>query len=127
MMGQVEAFFGNENELRTALGYMGMERPEQMLEFVNLVVVTKGAKGCLLLTPDESLQIPSVQARQVADTTGAGDAFRAGFYAGRFRGMGLRESAVIGAATSSFVVEERGALTNIPDWQQVRARAEPYL
>ena len=127
MIRQVEAFFGNENELRTALGYLGMERPEQMLEFVNLVVVTKGAKGCLLFTPEESLHIPSVKARQVADTTGAGDAFRAGFYAGRFRGMGLRECAVIGAATSSFVVEERGALTNIPEWQQVRARAEPYL
>ncbi len=49
MMGQVEAFFGNENELRTALSYMGMERPEQMLEFVKLVVVTQGARGCLLL------------------------------------------------------------------------------
>ncbi len=127
MMGQAEAFFGNENELRTALIYMGMERPEQMLEFVKLVVVTQGARGCLLFTPEESLHIPSVKPRKVVDTTGAGDAFRAGFYAGRFRGMGLRECAVIGAATSSFVVEERGALTNIPDWQQVRARAEPYL
>jgi sugar/nucleoside kinase (ribokinase family) len=127
MLDQAEAFFGNENELRTALSYMAMERPEQLLSHVGLVVITRGARGCLVLTQEETLHVPAVRPKAVVDTTGAGDAFRAGFYAGLYRGKGMRDCAVYGAATSSFVVEARGALTNIPTWDQVRGRADPYL
>jgi hypothetical protein len=28
---------------------------------------------------------------------------------------------------ASFVIEETGALTNIPDWDTLMERAEPYL
>jgi hypothetical protein len=34
---------------------------------------------------------------------------------------------VIGSSVASFVVEATGALTNIPAWDDVMARAEPYL
>lgn len=127
MLGHADALFGNENEVRTALGYMEMERPEQLLRHVDLVLVTQGAKGCLIFTKEESLHVPAVRPKAVVDTTGAGDAFRAGFYAGLYRGKGLRECAIYGATTSSFVVESRGALTNIPTWDELRMRAEPYL
>ena len=44
----------------------------------------------------------------VVDTTGAGDAFAAGFLAGRLRGDSLSESARLGAAVASLAVEGRG-------------------
>jgi sugar/nucleoside kinase (ribokinase family) len=77
----------------------------------------------VILTRSGTFQIPAAKARTIVDTTGAGDAFRAGFYAGLYRKRELRDCARLGAATASFVIEERGSLTNIPSWESVEERA----
>lgn len=122
-LSMTEIFFANENELRTALRYSGRKRAEDLLELVPVVVNTLGAKGSAIYTRSGKVEIPAARARKIVDTTGAGDAFRAGFYAGLFRGKGLKECAMLGAATASFVIEERGSLTNIPSWEDVEKRA----
>ncbi len=122
-----DAFFCNENELRTALRYLGMRRPEDMLDKVGLLVNTVGSKGCVIYAQDGRTEVPAVRPRRVEDTTGAGDAFRAGFFSGLYRGSKLRDCAVLGATVSSFVIEEKGSLTNIPSWPQVEERAADYL
>jgi sugar/nucleoside kinase (ribokinase family) len=118
-----EMFFANENELRTALHYSERKRAEELLELVPIVVNTLGAKGSVIYTRSGTIEIPAAKAGAIVDTTGAGDAFRAGFYAGLFRRRELRECAKLGAATASFVIEERGSLTNIPSWDRVEERA----
>ena len=65
----------------------------------------------------------SIQPDAVVDTTGAGDGFRAGFFAGLSRSLPLEECAWIGAAAASFVVESAGAQTNLPTWEMVQRRA----
>ena len=75
----------------------------------------------------ERFHIPAVKAETVADATGAGDSFRAGFYAGLYHGYDIHESLVIASAMSSFVVEKVGAMTASPTWDQVMERADPYL
>ncbi|HTY46317.1 MAG TPA: carbohydrate kinase family protein [Methanomassiliicoccales archaeon] len=124
---RAEMFFCNENELRTAMKYLGARRPEDLLEHVKVVVNTVGAKGSVLYTADGKAEVPAVPTRKVIDTTGAGDAFRAGVYAGLFRKLPLARCAVIGAAAASFVIEVRGSLTSIPSWEQVEERARPFL
>jgi sugar/nucleoside kinase (ribokinase family) len=74
-------------------------------------------------TRSGTIETPAARASAIVDTTGAGDAFRAGFYAGLFRRKELSECAKLGAATASFVIEERGSLTNIPSWERVEERA----
>jgi sugar/nucleoside kinase (ribokinase family) len=118
-----EMFFANENELRTALRYSEKKRAEDMLDLVPIVVNTLGAKGSIIHTRNGSIEIPAAKSGKIVDTTGAGDAFRAGFYAGLYRRRELRECAKLGAATASFVIEERGPLTNIPTWEGVEERA----
>jgi sugar/nucleoside kinase (ribokinase family) len=66
------------------------------------VAVTQGAKGALVVTPDEVLEVPAY-AVEVVDTTGCGDAFSAGFLRGRFLGLDLRGSAQLGCATAAQV------------------------
>jgi sugar/nucleoside kinase (ribokinase family) len=122
-LSMTEMFFANENELRTALRYADCRRAEDLLELVPIVVNTLGAKGSAIYTRSGTIEIPAARARTIADTTGAGDAFRAGFYAGLYRKMELRECAKLGAATASFVIEELGSLTNIPSWEEVEERA----
>ena len=122
-LSMTEIFFANENELRTALRYSQMKRAEDLLEHVPIIVNTLGAKGSVIFTRSGTIQIPAAKARTIVDTTGAGDAFRAGFYAGLYRKRELRDCARLGAATASFVIEERGSLTNIPSWESVEERA----
>lgn len=122
-----DVFFANENEMRTAMKYLGLGRPEEMLDIVPMVIRTQGAKGSIICTKEGDVEIPAVKARGVVDTTGCGDAFRAGFYAGLYRKMKPRECGIIGSAAASFVIEQRGSLTNIPDWEMVSERAASYL
>lgn len=126
-IGLADAFFCNENELRTALAYLGKERPEDLLDHVRLLVNTMGSKGSTIYTREGRTEVPAVRPKRILDTTGAGDAFRAGFFAGMYRKAKLRDCAVLGAATASFIIEERGSLTNIPSWTDVEERSSAYL
>lgn len=126
-IGMADIFFCNESELRSAMKYLKMSRPEDLLQKVDMLVNTQGSKGVVICTKEGKLEIPAVKSQKVVDTTGAGDAFRAGFYAGKYRDMTLHDCAVIGATAASFVIEARGSLTNIPTWGQVMERAGASL
>ncbi len=71
--------------------------------------------------------MPLVKGGKEADATGAGDSYRAGFYAGLYHGMSIRDSLVMGSAVASFTVEKKGAMSNIPTWEQALERAKNYL
>ena len=75
------------------------------------------------MTADDEILIGTIQADNVVDTTGAGDGYRAGFYAGLSRSLPLEECAWVGAATSSFIVESMGAQSKLPTWDMVQRRA----
>ncbi|MCU0860835.1 MAG: carbohydrate kinase family protein [Methanomassiliicoccales archaeon] len=126
-LSKADVLFCNENELRTALRYTHGKSAEDLLARVGMVVNTMGSRGSVIFVPGERIEVPAVPPSKVADTTGAGDAFRAGFIAGLFRRAKLRDCAVYGAAASSFVIEEKGSLTNVPSWSDVRERAAAHL
>jgi len=92
-----------------------------------LVVCTKGVKGSEAYIDGKRTVIPAIKPKKVVDPTGAGDAYRAGFYAGLYRKHSTEESLIIASATASFIVEAVGALTNIPTWDQVMERADREL
>jgi len=120
-------FFCNANELRTALGYMGAARPEELLSKVKVLINTRGAAGSVLYTAEGTVLVPAARPACVVDPTGAGDAFRAGFYAGRYYGHGLEESVAFGNAAASFILEATGGVGRVPTWEEVEERASPLL
>jgi sugar/nucleoside kinase (ribokinase family) len=122
-----DMFFGNENEVRTALRYSERTDPSDLLDSVQTVLMTLGLKGSQVMTRQGMVNVPAILGKDVVDTTGCGDAYRAGFYAGLYRGYPSSKAAVFGSAAASFIIEQKGALTNIPNWEQVRERAEGYL
>lgn len=69
---------------------------------IGCVAVTQGAKGALVVTAEETIEVPAY-AVDVVDTTGCGDAFSAGFLRGHALGLDLRESARLGCATAAQV------------------------
>jgi len=66
------------------------------------VAVTQGARGALVVTADETLEVPAYDI-EVVDTTGCGDAFSAGFLRGLSLGRDLRGAARLGCATAAQV------------------------
>lgn len=86
-----------------------------------LVVVKLGAKGAEVLDrPDTRVAAP-LPLRGVLDTTGAGDAFNAGFLARRLRGGSLAEQIAAGNALGAQCVQRIGGLPATP-WGRRPAR-----
>ena len=119
-------FFGNEHEVAQAMRYMGVASVRGLLGPAEAVIVTRGAKGSTVVTGAGKLAVPAVRPRRVVEITGAGDAYRAGFYAGLSRGYDLRRCGILGAAVASFAIEKRGTQTNLPTWIQAVARARRH-
>ncbi len=77
------------------------------------VVFSMGAKGALVSEGGVIKELPP-QARVVVDTTGAGDGFWSGLYAGLSTGKNLWESACLGNAIAAFRVERIGTDDVLP-------------
>jgi ribokinase len=118
--------FGNEGEIGRCLVLLDLADPEDLLELVEALVVTRGAQGSLLYAPDERWRVPAVPPRRLVDVTGAGDAYRAGFYAGVRHGLDLPRCALAGAAVASFCLEQEGPQTGLPTWEAAWRRASRH-
>ncbi|MDQ1371579.1 MAG: Carbohydrate kinase family protein [Candidatus Thermoplasmatota archaeon] len=118
-----DGLFVNTSELQKAKAYLNIEEDAELLSYVKMLVITMGSHGSRVLTGDDDVLVGSIQPDKVVDTTGAGDGFRAGFYAGLSKSLPIEECAWIGASTASFVVESVGGQSALPSWDMVQRRA----
>jgi len=79
---------------------------ESLNELVNLAVVTKGKYGCTLIKNGNAVNVKTKEIK-VQNTTGAGDAFSAGFIVGKLKGLNEVECAKLGNQTAARFLEER--------------------
>ncbi len=91
-------------------------------EKVDFVVITLGQEGSRIYTRDEELSIPIAPPRQVADPTGAGDAYRGGFLKGYVHGLDLATCGRMGALAASYCVEAQGPQSHHFTWEAFRER-----
>ena len=94
---------------------------KEILDQVPFTIITHGKAGSSLYFDGKIHQIPAVPV-EAKDPTGAGDAYRAGFFTAWKKGFDPVTCAKIGAVTSSFVVEAIGTQTNLPDWDRMTKR-----
>jgi ribokinase len=114
----------NEHEIRELAGEADVQQAVAVvLELVPEVVVTLGAEGALVAGRDEPwVPVPGEPARQVVDTTGAGDTFCGAYAAARARG-GDRVAAVTWAVRAAALsVERPGAAASAPTRAEVLRR-----
>ena len=78
-----------------------------------VVGVKLGADGCYISWHGKGKRIPARKVRQVVDSTGAGDAFVAGFVAGLIRGLDPFAAAKLGNAVAASSLSAVGASTAI--------------
>jgi ribokinase len=83
------------------------------------VLMKLGSRGCVIAQanrPKEHVPAFSVNA---VDTTGAGDAFNAGFAVGLMRGFTVARSAVLASAVAAISVTRHGAQPSMPNSSEV--------
>lgn len=90
---------------------------------VRLIVVKRGAEGCLIVTPDGRESAPAYPV-EVVDTVGSGDCFNAGFLYGRVNGWSLIDCARLANASGGACATKPGAGRNVPTRAEVRALLE---
>jgi sugar/nucleoside kinase (ribokinase family) len=106
----VDLIFANEAELRSLYQSSDFEAAIKALRAdIDVAVVTRSEKGCLVLGPDGAEAVPAFAVDRVVDTTGAGDLFAAGFLCGLARGADDRTCGRLGALAAGEVIQHLGA------------------
>ena len=101
------SLFVNEYEFELLQKHTGMSR-EQILKQVYLVVVTLGSQGSDIYVDGQCVHAPVVPPEQIADPTGVGDAFRAGFLRGWGLNLDWLTCGQMGALAATYCLEQRG-------------------
>jgi ribokinase len=93
---------------------------DRLLAFgVGNVLLKLGSRGCVIAQPDRlKKRIPAFSINAV-DTTGAGDAFNAGFAVGLMRALPVAQSALFASAVAAVSVTRPGAQASMPDAGEV--------
>jgi fructokinase len=81
---------------------------------LNMVAITRGGHGSLLVTRDEWNEHPGIPIK-VADTIGAGDAFTAALTHYLLRGADLATLNEAGNRWGGWVASQSGAMPALPD------------
>ena len=102
-------FFANAAEAAALTGVDEVpEAARTMAGHCGLAAVTDGANGAFVATPERVVHVPAMPVTPV-DTTGAGDAFAAGFLYGLTHELGLEGAARKGIALAADVISRFGA------------------
>ncbi len=100
---------------KEAMKITGTDTPEKaakaLKQYFDKVVVKVDADGCIGIDGDEEFFVPSIDEFKNVDSTGAGDAFLAGFMYGLFYDYSLKDCIKFGNVTGGKAVTEVGALS----------------
>jgi adenosine kinase len=81
---------------------------KQMLQHVDVIVVTRGKDGSTVYAAGREYNIPVVPEVRIVDPTGVGDAFRGGFLAGYAHGWSWELCGQIGSLAATYCLEQKG-------------------
>ncbi len=117
--------FANQHEVQHMCRTLGVTK-EVLIQQVDMAIFTMSGDGSMLYTGGTEHFIPVVPVT-LADPTGAGDAYRAGFLTAYVRGYSPLTSCRIGTVTASYVVEHPGCQTHLPTWDQMCSRYRTHF
>jgi sugar/nucleoside kinase (ribokinase family) len=102
--------FANEKEITTLYEVNSFdEAADASLQDCELAVLTRSEDGSLIVGGGEATEIPADPVAKVADATGAGDLYAAGFLFGLTRGLPLEACGRLGSLAAAEVISHLGA------------------
>lgn len=106
----IDILFANEDELKSLYEVETFDEGLQAVrQYCEVAVLTRSAKGAVIVTKDETHVIDAAPVARVMDTTGAGDLYAAGFLYGYTRKLPLSLCGRLGAAAAAEIISHYGA------------------
>lgn len=129
VLANVDLLTPNETETRILQG-LPPDEPTPTPELarrllaigVQQIVVTRGAQGALIVTPDELIPVPSISI-QAVDVTGAGDSFNAALAVGLGQGLALRKAVQRACYAGAYTALHLGVIPGLP----TKAQLEQFI
>ena len=112
ILDNIDILFANQHEIAHMCRTLDTTR-EAIVKRVGTAIFTMSGDGSTLYSEGKEHFIPVVPVT-LADPTGAGDSYRAGFLTAYVRGYTPETCCRIGTVTASFVVEHVGCQTHLP-------------
>ncbi len=115
LLPYINVFLPNEEEAKNISGRTDIvEAGKWLSEFSEIVVIKRGGEGATIFNGKNNfhLEIPSelTENLKIADTTGAGDNFDAGFLREWLKGKSLRECSVTAIKCGTLSLSEMGGI-----------------
>ncbi len=114
----VDILFANEEEAKAFTGKEPEEALHELAEKSEIAVVKIGKHGSLIKKGEDVFKIEPIKVN-ATDTTGAGDAYAAGFLFGLVKGYNLEKCGEIASILAGKVIEGTGAKMNEEKWKEV--------
>lgn len=114
----IDIIFANEEEAKAFTGKAPEEALKDLAKQCEIAVVKIGDQGSLIMQNDKIIKVEPIKAAPV-DTTGAGDAYAAGFLYGLVRNYDLARCGHIGSVLSGKVIETIGAKMTDEMWTDI--------
>jgi adenosine kinase len=95
---------------------------EDLLQHLELMIVTKGSRGSDLMSKDFQEPIPVVPPLVIIDPTGVGDAYRGGFLKGYAHGVSFPVCARMGSLAATYCLEAEGPQGHVFDLESFLER-----
>ena len=119
----VDILFANEEEIVSLYQAQDFDAAlPRVRDHCAIAALTRGAKGSVIVAGDEVHVIDAEPIAHLVDTTGAGDAYAAGFLFGLTQGYDLTRCGHLGGAAAAEVIGHMGARPDAPLKDLVAAR-----
>ncbi|MEZ0290599.1 MAG: carbohydrate kinase family protein [Sulfolobales archaeon] len=120
ILEQVDIVMLNSLEAYYMTGEKDFKKAAEIIRSVGprIVLVKLGGEGVYVSSRDLQEHIPALRVERVVDTTGAGDAFAAGFICGVLRGYSLRKAIIYANATAALKISRLGSY-EVPKHEEV--------
>ncbi len=106
----VDLLFANEEEIKSLYQVSTFDQALQKVRgHCQVAALTRSARGAVIVAGDEVHVIDAQPSARVVDTTGAGDAFAAGFLYGFTHGLDLARAGLAGTIAAAEVISHVGA------------------
>ena len=121
IIGAVDVIKPSEDDAERLFGKDSHEAQiEKFLKLgAKLVIMTLGQDGLIVADGKDMYKLPSL-AKEVANTTGAGDAFWAGFYTAIVSNHNIKESCNCGSAASAFKLKHLSSIAELPKLDELK-------
>ncbi len=122
LLSTTDLFLPNSAEARAITGIDDIDvAAESLAGRGGIVSIKFGDGGGMVVRGEEAIRVPGIQV-QVADTTGAGDTFDAGFIAGYLDGWSLQRSLALANVCGGLSTRAAGGVDAQPTMEEALAR-----